>query len=87
MGNKPSSPGLTELLKKENGLLPSELIIVGGRINTYDEHGLTPLHRAILANSLTEVERLIELGADPEVKTESGWSSFHIAAKTGDLKC
>ena len=87
MGHAPSTPGISELLNRESGFtdVNRDLMLVGGRINAYDDHGFTPLHRAILRNSLREVQCLIDLGGDPQVKTKCGSSAFHLAAKTGSI--
>ena len=87
MGNSNNSPGLSELMKRESGLqhVSNCVIPVGGGINEYDSFGLTHLHRAILCDSVEDIQKLLAAGADPKVKTKSGWSCLHLAAKTGRL--
>lgn len=40
-------------------------------INEYDEHGLTPLHKAVIGNSVKEVFELLNKGADIRVTVQN----------------
>lgn len=43
----------------------------------------TPLHMAIAANDIDQVDRLLALGADPEVANQVGYRPLHVAAILG----
>ncbi len=51
-----------------------------------DTHQFTPLHFAAAAGRKEMVQRLIEAGANPELRTREGISLAHCAADSGDVR-
>ena len=47
--------------------------------DSLNEDGWTVLHNAVEAESATLVEKLVESGADLNVRTTDGWSPLHLA--------
>lgn len=56
-------------------------------INVQDVNGNTALHHAILHNNTLMCERLLHLGADPNIKNNSGESSFALAVFSLKPEC
>lgn len=56
-------------------------------INSRDEDGYTPLHRACYSNHLEIVKILLQYGADVNAKTEYGWTPLHSAVKWSNTEC
>jgi ankyrin repeat protein len=48
-----------------------------------EEHGTTPLYRALFTGRLASAEALLDLGADPTFVHPSGTSALHVAADRG----
>lgn len=46
-----------------------------------DSYGRTPLHLAAAKGKVSEVERLLELGANPNAQDDNGWSPLHFSAQ------
>lgn len=63
-----------------------EVAGLGLDINTVNAEGLTPLHRAALtARDTTILKRLLELGADPGVRTDLDETAYDLARENGYL--
>jgi ankyrin repeat protein len=62
------------------------LLSLGADINSVNDFGQTPLHRAVLASKSDVALRLIEAGADVSLMTSSNMTPLHLAAQTGDVK-
>jgi len=54
------------------------LIDNGADVNGAGEHGLTPLHQAVIG-SVEVVRMLLKKGADPSVRSDSGHTPLHVA--------
>ena len=57
-------------------------------INQYGEDGVTPLHRLCQTGSgdVEVAATLIRFGADPRLTSRDGWSAFHMASFSGNIK-
>lgn len=53
--------------------------VPGMNINESDVFGNTPLHWAVLRKDLQEVRKLLEQGADPDIKNRKNYSVLHYA--------
>lgn len=60
---------LKELLSRDPSLLQAR-----------DSDNYTPLHRAAYNNHVECVRYLLSVGADPELRTENGWTVLHCAS-------
>ena len=58
-----------------------ELLAKGANPNVRDEDMRTPLHQAVLGNSVGLVGLLIEAGADLDAKDAHGFTPLHFAAQ------
>jgi ankyrin repeat protein len=58
-----------------------ELLAQGANPNVRDEDLRTPLHQAVLGNSVGLVGLLIEAGADLDAKDAQGFTPLHFAAQ------
>ncbi len=58
-----------------------DLLARGANPNVRDEDERTPLHQAVLGNSLGLVGLLIESGADVNAKDDQGFTPLHFAAQ------
>lgn len=50
--------------------------------STVDSTKMSSLHAAVIDNNLPEIERLVSLGADVNVKDEEKKTSLHLAAES-----
>lgn len=80
--------GAAHLYGVQNAWKPNHDIIRllharGGDINAQGGLGSTPLHIAIDRKDLETVQLLLELGADPSIKTAGGQTAFELAASKG----
>ena len=57
-------------------------------INEYGEDGVTPLHRLCQTGGgdVEVAATLIRFGADPRLTSRDGWSAFHMASFSGNIK-
>lgn len=64
------------------------LIKAGAPINSPSRNGLkaAPLHSATAAGHVRIVKLLLESGADPNVREQSGFTALHAAAQNGDVE-
>jgi ankyrin repeat protein len=58
-----------------------ELIRLGVNVNVRDEEMRTPLHQAVLGDSLGLVCLVLESGADVNARDQAGFSPLHYAAQ------
>lgn len=81
--------GLDPAARDEQGNLPlhrvwhTALLVVG--VNVTNHAGLTPLHTAALADSLSRVEALLAAGADPALRTskDTHWRLSNMSSAFG----
>lgn len=62
------------------------LIANGAEVNAIGDIGNTPLHSAALFGKVTVAEKLLELGADPDLKNEFGETAADVARIGGHDK-
>jgi hypothetical protein len=55
-------------------------------INDVDDYGRTALHSAVLANNITLLDSLIQLGAHSNVQDQEGQTAGHLAVITKNLE-
>lgn len=55
-------------------------------INVKSDNGTTPLHLAIMLQQYDAIHKLIDSGADLNMRTCSGRNSLHLAVMNGDMK-
>lgn len=56
---------------------------MGDMVNLRDEHGRTPLHHAAFRGHVDVMSRLMDVGADPKVKTKKGQTAMTLADEQG----
>ncbi|SNY63004.1 ankyrin repeat domain-containing protein [Paractinoplanes atraurantiacus] len=59
------------------------LLEAGAEIDPRDNHGQTPLHRAVHAADAEAVALLLAKGADPAVRDDNGRTPIHLARERG----
>jgi ankyrin repeat protein len=59
------------------------LVASGVDVNAVGDIGNTPLLNAAMRGKAAAVKKLLELGADPELKNELGWSAAEVAKNLG----
>jgi ankyrin repeat protein len=57
------------------------LIDAGADINSQDQNGATPLHRAVRTRCADAVQCLLNAGCDPSLRNASESSPFHLAVQ------
>lgn len=72
--------GKTNLVKK---LLESDSLLV----NSQDNDGYTPLHRACYNNNTELTDLLLSYRADVASKTEYNWEPLHSACQWNNYEC
>ncbi|GLD95157.1 hypothetical protein PINS_up003782 [Pythium insidiosum] len=81
--NHQDSTGNTPLMRALGGTPSREVITLlidyGARVNTKDKQGNTPLHLALAEGHEDIARLLVELGADPMAKNESGVRCMTLA--------
>jgi len=55
----------------------------GANVKHTNVHGDTPLHDAVRRNNDVIVRRLLQYGADPNMKNDKGFDCFKLAADLG----
>lgn len=70
---------LAEAAAKGNTKKIDELVRLGVSVNSKGLHGLIPLFSAVVAQNKAGVERLLALGADPNLRSEEGGAVIHTA--------
>ncbi len=63
---------------------PEEYERIQNAVNPADPEGRTPLHRAAEKGSSLSVHRLLQEGADPNVRDNEGWTPLNRAAESLD---
>jgi ankyrin repeat protein len=85
MSDTPSKPELDQQLIEAAFICDlvrvRELLAAGANVNVRDDEGRTPLHQAVLGNSLGLVGLLLEYKADVNAPDEHGWTPLHFAAQ------
>ncbi len=56
-------------------------------MNAFSKGNYTPLHWSALHGSVTCLVKLINLGADLNIRTKAGSHALHLAASVGSLNC
>lgn len=56
-------------------------------VNTKDEDGYTPLHRACYNNNIELAKLLIQYGADMNALTDFKWTPIHSSCQWTNNKC
>ena len=82
--NDPSYIRNKEVLPHQLRTSPEEYERIQNAVNPADSEGRTPLHRAAEKGSSLGVHRLLEQGADPNVRDNAGWTPLHRAAESID---
>lgn len=64
------------------------LVKAGAPLNSQARNGLkaAPIHSATAAGHLRIVKMLLEMGADPNVREQAGYTALHAAAQNGDIE-
>ena len=82
--NDPSHIRNTETLPHELRTDRQEYERIQNAVNPADPEGRTPLHRAAEEGSPLGVHRLLQEGADPNVRDREEWTPLHRAAESLD---
>ncbi|WP_433362409.1 ankyrin repeat domain-containing protein [Actinoplanes sp. CA-142083] len=61
------------------------LLAAGAEVGVPDDHGHTPLHRAVWEGDAGVAALLLAAGADPAARDENGASPVHLARRRGPL--
>ena len=70
-------------ISKNDTITVTQMIEDGEDVNRRDHVGRTPLHVAIISNSVECANTLIDAGARMTARLVGGRTSFHLAAQTG----
>lgn len=64
------------------------LVKAGAPLNSTARNGLkaAPIHSAAAAGHVKIVKMLLEMGADPNVREQAGYTALHAAAQNGDVE-
>ncbi|CAJ0578881.1 unnamed protein product, partial [Mesorhabditis spiculigera] len=62
-----------------------QLVRNGAQINALDDDDMSPLFVAVLRNRTKVAEKLLSMGADPEISSRDGTTVLHQAAKNSDI--
>ena len=84
---EPSKPNLADLIAAGNLNGIKTFFASQDQLNTPDDQGSYPLHRAVEIGSAKTVELLLALGAKPEVKDKAGLSPLRLAIDKGAIDC
>ena len=82
--NKPGHIRDTETRPHESGTDRQEYERIQDAVHPADSEGRTALHRAAEQGSSLRVHRLLQGGADPNVRDREGWTALHRAAGSLD---
>jgi hypothetical protein len=84
---EPPKPNLADLIAAGNLDGIKTFFASQDQMNTPDDQGSYPLHRAVEIGSAKTVELLLVLGARPEVKDKAGLSPLRLAIDKGAVDC
>ena len=80
----PDDDALIHLIARVGGPDEIELLVASGaRVNAIGDMGFTALHYAAMNGRLTVAKRLLDLGADPNIRNEWGQTAAVVAMNGG----
>lgn len=87
LSEKPSKEILWAVEKGKKDIVLKHLENDPSLVNSRDNDGYTPLHRACYNNDIELVDLLLSYGADVGAKTEYQWEPLHSACQWNHFEC